>query len=593
MDVNLRTTFLQSASEGRIEVLEVAAWTIAVATAVALIVGLLQNARTQRAHYDWDRKKTALSYSVTNKAELRDARTRIQRVFYELEAGRAVDDLRGPSYEVIDSMIESSPDLSSTDVVLLLGHWENLALAIHHGVADEQIAFDMVASTVRRHVEFFRDFIAHRRGEKGRYYDNLILLNERWQTFIDETQRGLVSAADLGQRMRKDRDNAVGVLPFDRLHEVALAYEKADPVVALPPVDTEKDPTRLMVLIDEHQLRPSDSLYGLLRSMLEVRPDVKVDVVSLATPENQENLCSLESKALMAIEVDTEVGFETLSTLSRSRDLKARNIREYSGIVVRLDPPLDHTLLRTLHTTTEVPIVNHPEGMAQLSSKAPLAKRFRHLTGNAMPCDNLEAVDRAIAEHGEVVLKPTEGAGGRGLMRLSATSGFIEEKETEPAIVRGQLGQSLRDGTRWIAMPFSDRVVEGDRRMIVAGGEIVGTIDRVPANGCWMANLSRGGRAVVSEPTDEDRLIAGEVIPALIDNGIVIAGIDTLPSRDGGRWLSEINVANVGLIQQLADELGPEPMARCASAMLAAIFDSAPVGSPGSSSPGVSSPYGD
>lgn len=64
----------------------------------------------------------------------------------------------------------------------LLGHWENLALAISAGMADDDLAFEMVGSSVVAYVSRFREFIGLRRQQQPRIYEYLIPLVDRWET---------------------------------------------------------------------------------------------------------------------------------------------------------------------------------------------------------------------------------------------------------------------------------------------------------------------------------------------------------------------------------------------------------------------------
>jgi hypothetical protein len=41
----------------------------------------------------------------------------------------------------------------------LLANWENMVLGVHSGIADEDVCFEMVASTILQHVKVFRNFI--------------------------------------------------------------------------------------------------------------------------------------------------------------------------------------------------------------------------------------------------------------------------------------------------------------------------------------------------------------------------------------------------------------------------------------------------
>ncbi len=546
-----------------------AAWFIAVATALALTLGVWQSARAQQRRYDWERKQTALTYSVANRPELREARASIDRAFKEIEIGRPIGELNPPSQEMIKITLERS-DLSPTSLVLLLGHWENLALAINNGVADEYMAYEMVATTVRRHVTFFRDFIATRRRTSPRYYSNLILLNERWCEFLD---RGL-TARQVRRRMKRSQFRRSGVLGYTIPPEVERLYS---PIEANPPVLVARStPTRkrLLVLVDEGEIRAHDSIFGLLGAAVAFADKgVDIDVASVVTPSNFTSLMELESESLLVHHLERKPSYDELSKLSHHRQFQSRNLRDYAGIWLRLDPPLNWAFLRTLQTRTKAPIVNRPEGIERFGKKSILATEFSGLAGGAELCSTTEAVDRLVERWGEVVLKPDEGVGGGRILRLSATSGFFEEKQSDPETVRTIMLRDFNAGNQYLVMPFSPRISEGDRRILLAGNEILGVIERVPKPGSWLVNLGRGGTTRIAEMEEGDRVIVDEVARGLNASGVVLAGIDTLTAPDGSRWLSEINAANVGLFRQLAEDSGdPEVYDRAVAAVMRQVF---------------------
>jgi hypothetical protein len=69
-----------------------------------------------------------------------------------------------------------------TALIALLAHWENRGLTVAAGVTDEEMAFDMVATTLVAYVDRFHTFIDHRREQRhGRMYAYLLRLARRWR----------------------------------------------------------------------------------------------------------------------------------------------------------------------------------------------------------------------------------------------------------------------------------------------------------------------------------------------------------------------------------------------------------------------------
>jgi RimK family alpha-L-glutamate ligase len=130
-----------------------------------------------------------------------------------------------------------------------------------------------------------------------------------------------------------------------------------------------------------------------------------------------------------------------------------------------------------------------------------------------------------------VVLKPRFGSWGRDVFRCRTAA---ELEECARAIVSrgwfrsgGVLAQEL--------LPSSGF----DLRLIVAGGETVGAVQRVARPGEWRTNISLGGTIRGTRLDDEARRLGAEAASAL---GCELVGVDLFPIADGYTVL-EVNGA--------------------------------------------------
>jgi RimK family alpha-L-glutamate ligase len=77
-----------------------------------------------------------------------------------------------------------------------------------------------------------------------------------------------------------------------------------------------------------------------------------------------------------------------------------------------------------------------------------------------------------------------------------------------------------------------------DVRVFVVGGRVIGAIERRARDGDWRTNVSRGGSARSFELPSAWAALALRAAAAI---GADYAGVDLLPSKDGGVVVLEVN----------------------------------------------------
>ncbi|MCE8419139.1 DUF4760 domain-containing protein [Rhodovulum sulfidophilum] len=139
-------------------------------------------------------RSKSLSYSLYSNEHLRDARIKVEQVFGPMFAIKEAI----PMAEINEKIKRSSGDAKGrhgndtelyASILTLLAHWENMALSIDAGLADDDVCFEMVASTLIQHVKIFRNFIEERRARNPRIYDHLMGLRRRWEERLIRIQR--------------------------------------------------------------------------------------------------------------------------------------------------------------------------------------------------------------------------------------------------------------------------------------------------------------------------------------------------------------------------------------------------------------------
>jgi glutathione synthase len=208
---------------------------------------------------------------------------------------------------------------------------------------------------------------------------------------------------------------------------------------------------------------------------------------------------------------------------------------------MRKDPPFDDTYLHATQLLElargRTVLVNDPRGLRDANEKL-YALHFPAVTPPTLVTREAARIKAFVREHGgRAVIKPLDGAGGRGVFVLSA-----DDKNTN-AIIETSTDEGRRAA---MVQRYIPEVRQGDRRILLLDGEPLGGILRVPADDEARSNIHVGGRVVQHALTARDREICATIAPRLRADGLAFVGIDVI-----GDYLTEVNVTSPTGIQEL------------------------------------------
>ena len=218
---------------------------------------------------------------------------------------------------------------------------------------------------------------------------------------------------------------------------------------------------------------------------------------------------------------------------------EASPLSELDVLFLRKDPPVDVEFLRATQLVELGPgplWINEPAGLRAANEKL-LALRFPGLSPPSFVSREPRRLREFIdAQGGDGVVKPLDGYGGQGVLRLrrgDANASSLLELATQG----GRLPV--------MAQPYLPAVRQGDKRIIVLDGDPIGAVLRVPQEGELRANFAAGGSAAPGPVSARDREICRRIAPELRRLGLWLAGLDVI-----GGWLTEINVTSpTGLVE--------------------------------------------
>src|SRR6185437_1533827 len=193
---------------------------------------------------------------------------------------------------------------------------------------------------------------------------------------------------------------------------------------------------------------------------------------------------------------------------------------------MRKDPPVDaqfiyDTMVLEAAQRGGVNVVNDPRALRDCNEKL-FALQFPECCAPTLVSRDPAELRRFVAEHGEAVLKPLDGMGGRGIFRVKAGDSNLNSM-LETLLAGGPHGEGRHFA---IAQKFIPAISAGDKRILLIDGEPVPLSER-------------------------DRWIAAQVAPELRRRGLRFVGLDVI-----GDYLTEINVTSPTCARELDAQFG-------------------------------------
>lgn len=313
---------------------------------------------------------------------------------------------------------------------------------------------------------------------------------------------------------------------------------------------------RILILTDHLAHSKENSIYSLA-SALRKHPQVQyLHVASRGNPANNKFFYDFTSTELEVFEVKKNINYQKSGKQFLVRNLH-NNLRYYDVVLLRLPRPIPDRFFDYLAEQFNVNhIINHPKGIEEVGSKAFLLN-FPTITPPAKLCLTVEEI-KGFGAAFPIVLKPVESYGGQGIVKLE--NGIVYDKDQQFSLAEylPMLEKQLALGG-YLAMKFLKNVSQGDKRIVVVNGEVIGASLRLPTKDSWLCNAAQGGSSHFAV-ADEDELEMVNIINDKVQSkGIVMYGMDTLVDDDGKRVLSELNTLSVGGIKQIA-KLSKQPL---------------------------------
>ncbi|MGH8045258.1 MAG: glutathione synthase [Stenotrophomonas sp.] len=216
-------------------------------------------------------------------------------------------------------------------------------------------------------------------------------------------------------------------------------------------------------------------------------------------------------------------------------------------VLMRKDPPVDaefiyDTQVLGVAQQAGALVVNDPQGLRDYNEKL-AALLFPQCCPPTLVSRRHADLKAFVLEHGQAVLKPLDGMGGRSIFR-SGTG--------DPNL--NVILETLTDGERKLALvqKFIPDITAGDKRILLVDGEPVDyCLARIPQGDEFRGNLAAGGRGEGRPLSERDRWIAAQVGPEMKRRGMRFVGLDVI-----GDYLTEVNVTSPTCVRELDAQFG-------------------------------------
>lgn len=237
-------------------------------------------------------------------------------------------------------------------------------------------------------------------------------------------------------------------------------------------------------------------------------------------------------------------------------------LTDFDAVLMRKDPPFDveflnATLLLSRAAAQGARVVNDPQALRDHNEKLAIAE-FPQVTVPTLVTRDLALIREFHAEHHDVVVKPLDGMGGRGVFRLRADDPNLN------AILEMVSEYGARS---LMAQRFIPEIRDGDKRLLLIAGKVVPfVLARIPKPGESRGNLAAGGTGRAQPLSAVDRRIAEELGPVLARRGLLLVGLDVI-----GDYVTEINVTSPTCFVEITEQTGFDVAAMFVDALTEAV----------------------
>ena len=208
-------------------------------------------------------------------------------------------------------------------------------------------------------------------------------------------------------------------------------------------------------------------------------------------------------------------------------------------ILIRQDPPFNLQYISATYILDaikhKVKIINNPTSIRNVSEKLYSVKYQKYMPSTIFT-QNINEIKKFFKIHKKVILKPIHSYGGNDIHLLSKFNLKL-------------INQFIKKHDHIMCQKFLPKISEGDKRVFLINGRVCGAISRVPKQGSFLSNMSKGAKPINTKLTKIENKVSKLIAKDLKKENIFFAGIDFIDQKLNG----DINVTSPTGLKTLFD----------------------------------------
>ena len=218
------------------------------------------------------------------------------------------------------------------------------------------------------------------------------------------------------------------------------------------------------------------------------------------------------------------------------------NLTKCKFILIRQDPPFNLEYISATYILDtikdKVKILNNPTSIRNVSEKL-YSVRYQKFMPRTIFTQNIDEIKNFFRIYKKVIIKPIHSYGGNDIHLLNKFNSKL-------------INQFIKKHDHIMCQKFLPKISKGDKRVFLINGQVCGAISRVPKQGSFLSNMSKGAKPISVQLTKTEHKISKLIAKDLKKENIFFAGIDFIDQKLNG----DINVTSPTGLKTLYDLSG-------------------------------------